>query len=221
MTVSCGKLIFAIGQAIDWGTMLEGEAMDYVHGNYPKADPKTFQTSVEDIFVGGDVYHGPRFLIDAIAEGKEGAESIHRFLQGACLDVGRDPLDFFEMDKENVALPYNYDTTGRQKPVPKVAKAELTFDDNSGTLNEGQVRIEASRCLQCGASYVDPGRCIGCGVCTTRCMFDAIHLERDHEEWGNMYKYEQRFVTAGIWTVRKAGKIAVRNAKKAIEKVQK
>ncbi len=220
MTVPCGKVIFAIGQAIDWGAMLEGEAIEYVHGNYPKADPKTYQTSVPDIFVGGDVYHGPRFLIDAIAEGKQGAESIQRLVMGANLDTGRDPLDLFEMDKENVALPCNYDTSGRQKPVPKTDHS-LTFDDVSGTLDEGQVRIEASRCLQCGASYVDPGRCIGCGVCTTRCMFDAIHLERDHEEWSNMYRYEQRYITGGLWTARKAGRLAVKNVKKAIEKVQK
>ena len=112
MTIPCTKVIFAIGQAIDWGAMLEGEAMEYVHGNYPKADKRSFQTSVPDIFVGGDVYHGPRFLIDAIAEGKEGSESIQRFLLTNDLTLGRDPKDLFEFDKENVALPYNYDMSG-------------------------------------------------------------------------------------------------------------
>ena len=220
MTIPCGKVIFAIGQAIDWGTMLEGEAMEYVHGNYPKADPKTYQTSVPDIFVGGDVYHGPRFVIDAIADGKEGAESIHRFVQHALLKTGRNPRDYFEMDKAHVAYPYNYDTSGRQMAAKKPG-GELDFHDTSESLTEGQVRIEASRCLQCGASYVDPGRCIGCGICTTKCMFDAIHLEHNDSEYSDMRQYEERYSRSAAWTARKAGKVAIRETKNLIKKVTK
>ena len=44
---------------------------------------------------------------------------------------------------------------------------------------EEQVKAETSRCLSCGASVVDPNKCIGCGVCTTKCVFDAIHLHRE------------------------------------------
>ena len=209
MTVSCEKLVFAIGQAIDWGKLLEGEKIEYVHGNYPKADPKTFQTATPDIFVGGDVYHGPRFLIDAIAEGKQGAESIHRFTQKALLTTGRNPLDYFEMDKQNVAYPYNYDTSMRQTP------------GSTGTLEEGQVRIEASRCLQCGASYVDPGRCIGCGICTTKCMFDAIHLEHIDNHYSDLRQYEERYIASAVWTAKKAVKVTGRETKNLVNKVLK
>ena len=220
MTISCTKVIFAIGQAIDWGTMLEGEAMEYVHGNYPKADARSFQTSVPDIFVGGDVYHGPRFLIDAIAEGKEGSESIQRFLLTNDLTLGRDPHDLFEFDKENVALPYNYDMSGRQSPAPK-SEYKMDFEDHSGTLDEGQVRIEASRCLQCGASYVDPSRCIGWGICTTRCMFDAIHLVRDHPEHSNVTPYKTRFLTAGTHEVKKVARITKNKVVSTVDNIWK
>ncbi len=77
ITVEADYVITSIGQCIDWGGLLDGEDMEFVHGNYPKADPFTYQTSVPDIFVGGDVYHGPSFVVNAIGEGHEAAESLH------------------------------------------------------------------------------------------------------------------------------------------------
>ena len=50
---------------------------------------------------------------------------------------------------------------------------------------EEQVKLEASRCLSCGATTVDQNKCIGCGICTTRCKFDAIHLRRIRPEFAN------------------------------------
>ena len=73
-----------------------------------------------------------------------------------------------------------YDTSKRQIPVKADEKVQATtFRDLSHSLTEEQVKAETSRCLSCGASVVDPNKCIGCGVCTTKCVFDAIHLHRD------------------------------------------
>ena len=69
--VKADKIVFAIGQAIEWGNLLEGTKVTFWHGNYPVADKFTYQTEDPDIFVGGDVYTGPRFVIDAIAAGHE------------------------------------------------------------------------------------------------------------------------------------------------------
>ena len=55
----------------------------------------------------------------------------------------------------------------------------LKRSPNSYEMYEEQVKAETSRCLSCGASVVDPNKCIGCGVCTTKCVFDAIHLHRE------------------------------------------
>ncbi len=63
ITVEADYVITSIGQCIDWGGLLDGEDMEFVHGNYPKADPFTYQTSVPDIFVGGDVYHGAQTFL--------------------------------------------------------------------------------------------------------------------------------------------------------------
>ena len=54
------------------------------------------------------------------------------------------------------------------------------------------MQTETARCLGCGASWVDPNKCIGCGVCTTKCVFDAIHLKRDHPECSTMMKAEDK-----------------------------
>ena len=56
---------------------------------------------------------------------------------------------------------------------------------------EEQVMKEASRCLSCGKTIVDTNRCIGCGLCTTRCEFDAIKLTRDHPEASRIYTAEE------------------------------
>ncbi len=180
MEVEADYVITSIGQCIDWGGLLEGENMEFVHGNYPKADPFTYQTSVPDIFVGGDVYHGPSFVVNAIGEGHEAAESLHRFVRPTCssLTLSREHRHFFEFDKNNIAVD-SYDNSKRQKPalVTGVDTAK-TFEEYKQCFTEEQVKIETSRCLSCGASVVDPVACIGCGICTTKCSFDAIHLER-------------------------------------------
>ena len=178
--VDCKHVIFAIGQAIDWGHMLDGIDMNLRSNGGAIANKLTYQTNISDIFVGGDVYTGPKFAIDAIAAGREAAISLHRYVQENCtLTIGRNRRDFIALDKENIKVE-NYDTTNRQKASEvKIDDQANTFRDLSNTLTEEQIKKETSRCLSCGASVVDPNKCIGCGICTTKCMFDAIHLNRD------------------------------------------
>lgn len=92
-----------------------GTAVEFNPNGTVKADPITYQTAEKDIFVGGDAYTGQKFAIDAIAAGKEGAISLHRFVQHATLTVGRNCRQFIELDKENALIPVNYDTTPRQR----------------------------------------------------------------------------------------------------------
>ena len=190
MTIACSNVILSVGQATIWGDLLEGEDVEF-RGPAPVADKVTFQTSVPDIFVGGDMLYGPRFAIDAIACGKEGAISIHRYVQPhSSLTIGRDPNYFLELDKEDIE---NYDNTGRQTAaIKKNTDGKLTFRDMKETFTEEQVKAETSRCLGCGASIVDPNKCIGCGLCTTKCEFDAIKLTRDIPNASVMRKAEDK-----------------------------
>ena len=180
ITVPCKHVIFSVGQAIEWGNMLDNLDLKRKPNGGALADKLTYQTSEPDIFVGGDVYTGPKFAIDAIAAGREGAISLHRYVHENCtLTIGRNRRDFVELDKNNISVD-NYDTSKRQIPAKADEKAQAaTFRDLSHSLTEEQVKAETSRCLSCGASVVDPNKCIGCGVCTTKCVFDAIHLHRE------------------------------------------
>lgn len=180
VTIPCKHVIFSVGQAIEWGNMLDNLDLKRRPNGGALADKLTYQTSEPDIFVGGDVYTGPRFAIDAIAAGREGAISLHRYVHENCtLTIGRNRRDFVELDKNNISVD-SYDTSKRQIPAKEDEKAQAaTFRDLSHSLTEEQVKAETSRCLSCGASVVDPNKCIGCGVCTTKCVFDAIHLHRE------------------------------------------
>ena len=180
VTVPCRHVIFSVGQAIDWGHMLDNLHVELRPNGGALANKLTYQTSEPDIFVGGDVYTGPKFAIDAIAAGREGAISLHRYVHEHCtLTIGRNRRDFIELDKENIKVE-TYDSSSRQIPPKADVKEQAkTFRDLSQSLTEEQVKKETSRCLSCGASVVDPNKCIGCGVCTTKCMFDAIHLHRE------------------------------------------
>ncbi|MBP3866909.1 MAG: FAD-dependent oxidoreductase, partial [Eggerthellaceae bacterium] len=195
MTIPCSHVVMAIGQSIEWGNLLDGSAVELGRGNGAVADPVTYQTAQPDIFVGGDVYTGPKFVIDAIAAGHEAAVSLHRFVQtGSSLTLARNPRHYVELDKESIAInPYDYDHAGRQVPeCAKVANIRHNWDDVRKTFTEEQIRVETARCLSCGASIVDPNKCIGCGLCTTRCEFDAIHLHRDHPECSTMVASEDK-----------------------------
>lgn len=180
VTIPCRHVIFSVGQAIDWGHMLDNLHVELRPNGGALANKLTYQTSEPDIFVGGDVYTGPKFAIDAIAAGREGAISLHRYVHEHCtLTIGRNRRDFIELDKENIKVE-TYDSSSRQIPPKSDVKEQAkTFRDLSQSLTEEQVKKETSRCLSCGASVVDPNKCIGCGVCTTKCMFDAIHLHRE------------------------------------------
>ena len=180
VTIPCKHVIFSVGQAIEWGDMLDNLDLKRRPNGGALADKLTYQTSEPDIFVGGDVYTGPKFAIDAIAAGREGAISLHRYVHENCtLTIGRNRRDFVELDKNNISVD-SYDTSKRQIPAKADEKAQAaTFRDLSHSLTEEQVKAETSRCLSCGASVVDPNKCIGCGVCTTKCVFDAIHLHRE------------------------------------------
>ena len=194
ITLPCDNIVLSIGQCIQWGNLLDGEAVQLGRGQGAVADAMTYQTAQSDIFVGGDVYTGPRFAIDAIAAGKQGAISIHRFVQpNTSLTIGRNRRDFYELDKTNLALG-DYDRAPRQAAgMDDAIDAHRSFRDAHLTLTEAQVKTETARCLGCGASVVDPNKCIGCGVCTTKCEFDAIHLHRDLPECSTMVRSEDKF----------------------------
>ena len=210
ITVECENVLLSIGQSICWGELLKDTAVEFNPNGTAKADPVTYQTKEPDIFVGGDVYTGPKFAIDAIAAGKQGCESIHRFVhEGHSLTLGRDLRQFVELDKDSVVVE-EFDNAKRQIPGKKAGVAKESFRDLRSTFTEEQVKTEAARCLGCGATIVDENKCIGCGLCTTRCEFDAIHLSRDLPEMSTMRKAEDKLKGILPYALKRAIKIKMK-----------
>lgn len=183
--VKADYVILSVGQSIDWGNILDNSNVVLNSNQTIKVDNITYQTNEKDVFAGGDVVTGPRFAIDAIAAGKQGAISIHRFVhEGQDLLIGRSKRQYNELDKKNVVFD-SFDTTPRQRAALKHGEeANITFRDMRSTLTEEQMKRETERCLGCGATVVDEYMCVGCGMCATKCKFGAITLERVYDGEG-------------------------------------
>ena len=204
---ACTTVLYCIGQKPDLGKLLEGTRVEFSRNGTVKADPVTLQTAEPDIFVGGDVCTGQKFVIDAIAAGREAAVSINRFVHpGQSLTLGRDLRNFIELDRDDI-LVESYDNAKRQMPGMKPGEAAATFEDLRLPLTEEQVKVEANRCLKCGATTVDLNQCIGCGLCTTRCQFDAIHLSRDIPEASEMHTAEEMMDVVKPYAIKRGMKI--------------
>ena len=207
----CAAVLYCIGQKVDWRQLLTGTAVTFNPNGTAQVDPVTYQTAEPGIFAGGDAVTGQKFAIDAIAAGKEGAISLHRFVQKATLTIGRNRRQFVELDKENALIPVGFDNTPRQQ-IGYNEALRRTFRDERIAFTAQQVQKETARCLSCGASVVDPNKCIGCGVCTTKCAFDAIHLHRERPECTHMIPAEDKmkailpYMVKREIKIRKAGK---------------
>ena len=205
-TIEVDSVIGAVGQKVDLGGIAP-EGMTFNKNGTVIVDPVTAQTCQSDIFAGGDFATGPKFAIDAIAAGRIGAESLHRFVNpGQSLTIGRNRREFIELNKDEAVIPVSFDNSPRQVPGHDAAKAK-TFANDRLTFTEEQIRREASRCLGCGATEVDENQCIGCGLCTTKCEFDAIHLSRDLPEASKMYKAEDKLKAILPYTVKRGVRI--------------
>lgn len=204
--IGCDTVIAAIGQKIDLGG-IAAEGLALTEKGTVIAKELTYQTNVPDIFAGGDVQTGPKFVIDAIAAGREAAISMHRYMRPhSSLTLNRNRRDYIELDKSKVVLS-----------LDKIKAPERQCEAYE-TLTEEQVRFETSRCLGCGASIVDENRCIGCGLCTTRCHFDAIHLSRDVPECSNLVPREDSMKVMLPYMAKRAAKIAIKDLKAKLGK---
>ncbi|MBI9009936.1 MAG: FAD-dependent oxidoreductase [Tenericutes bacterium] len=210
LRVECSNLLIAVGQSFNWGKLLTGTKVELNRNNTIKVDPFTLQSAEDDIFAGGDIVTGPRFAIDAIALGKEGSISLHRFVQrGQSLVYGRSKHAFIKLDRDAVDFS-GYDSVAREKtPTKHVSKLDGDFSDPRGILTEAQIAVETSRCLKCGVSIVDEWMCVGCGQCTTKCQFDAITLVKTANVHGVDYPDLKPVVIKNV--LKRKVKIAAKN----------
>ena len=198
-TLELDAVISAIGQKIDLGGISAGTGIQLSSKGAVMVDELSYQTGEPDVFAGGDVVTGPKFAIDAIAAGKEASISIHRYVHpGQTQHLGRDHRDYKPLDAKTVAVSIgSFDTAPRQKAACGSAEeARRTFKDLRGDLTEEQIKKEVKRCLGCGCAVIDEDLCIGCGICTTKCKFDAIRLEKTLDNRNKPY-YQTLMVAVG------------------------
>jgi NADPH-dependent glutamate synthase beta subunit-like oxidoreductase/NAD-dependent dihydropyrimidine dehydrogenase PreA subunit len=211
--VNASNVLISVGQGMDWGGLLKDSKMELNPNKTIKADALTFQTGEPDVFAGGDALTGPKFAIDAIALGKQGAISIHRYVHGDNLTISRE-REYRAFDKENLNLG-GYDRLPRQRLLHvDGSKSKETFIDLRAAFTEEQIKKETERCLGCGAVVVDDYQCVGCGLCTTKCKFDAISLVRKYDSAGVEFSEMKPIVIKHV--IKRQGRIAVKNVKKSL-----
>lgn len=216
IVVDADHVLIAVGQSIDWGNLITGNNVKLNTNQTAVADPFTFQTDQADVFVGGDVFTGPKYVIDAIAAGKEAAISIHRFVwPGQSLTIGRNRREFHSFDKKGIVVQ-GYDNTPRQRTA-YTPHDKTSFNDTRLTFTEEQIKKETERCLGCGVSFIDENICLGCGVCAYKCKFDAISLIKKFDVPGIAYEKWPKKILAHA--LKRQAKIAVKTVKNKIGKI--
>jgi coenzyme F420-reducing hydrogenase gamma subunit len=153
-------------------------------------------------------------VVDALAAGREGAVSLHRFVnEGQSLTIHRNTRKFTPLNKDDILLP----TEAFRKPMRAVKGVDetkvRTMSDERKIFTEEQIKSEASRCLSCGRSVVDTNKCLGCGMCTVQCKFDAIHLTRSMgDAYSKMVPAEDKFKAIGAYAAKRSVKILRKKA---------
>ena len=166
---------------------------------------------------GGERVTGPKFAIDAIDAGREGATSLHRYVHpGQSLTIARNLRHYTEFNKEELVLGTDCFDKPQRQTVQHDKKKALTMHDDRLVFTEEMVKKEASRCLGCGVSVVDQNKCIGCGLCTTKCEFDAIHLSRDFPENSTLVNIDKMYMPVAEYAVKRAARIAIRSIKEIV-----
>ncbi|MCK5311041.1 MAG: FAD-dependent oxidoreductase, partial [Desulfobacteraceae bacterium] len=164
-TIDADNVIVAIGQSGEFG-FADKESISITNRGGLDADPLTYQTPVPWIFAGGDAFYGPKSVVDAVACGKEVAESIHRFINKEDLKEGREKV--FEFEKPDT---FGEPLKERMNPAKiSVDEREGNFNEITFGLSEENIKDEVDRCLSCGI-------CSECYQCVTACLAEAI----DHE----------------------------------------
>jgi len=187
-TVACDTVLIAAGQSTDLAFLRDGGAdVEELRPGWPKVDGESLATTAKGVFVAGDLAHGTRLIIDAVASGKKVARSVYQYITGRAI---RPEAVEAHIPLERYRREVGYESLRRMDPAVRAPHERLRAP---GTLVEigytaAEARREASRCLDCGVTPVFDGlRCVLCGgcvdVCPTACLklvpLDAIEATGD------------------------------------------
>jgi formate dehydrogenase beta subunit len=176
-TVPCDTVLIAAGQTTDLSFLQDGGAdVAEFRPGWPKVDPESLATTAAGVFVAGDLAHGTRLLIDAVASGKKAARSVYRHVMGRTI---RPEAVEAHIPLHRYRREFNYEELRRVELHTRSAAERLT--DPKALVEVGyseeEARREASRCLDCGVTPVFDGtRCVLCGGCVDVCPTSVLKL---------------------------------------------
>jgi formate dehydrogenase beta subunit len=171
--IAADTIMFAIGQTSDLSFLSPEDGVETERGLI-KVDPDTYQTTASDVFACGDIAHGPRLFIHAIASAQIAARSMHDYLRGTRTDV---VVRKRWLPADYTMVP-GWDQFQRQNP-PALEPEARAATVNIVEINfpEAEARKQASRCLRCNINTVfDTSICIGCNGCVDVCPENLIRL---------------------------------------------
>jgi ferredoxin len=222
VTLAADSCILAIGQRADLSFLKPSDGIDLTPGGTIRVDPGTLATSAAGVYAGGDVAFGPRNLIEAIANGKRAARSIHEYLDAASA-VRRASVTIEEIPTRDYRMLAGFELLDREPPPTLdigrrtgIAEVEIGFD-------AAEARRQAARCLVCHVQTIyDPEKCVLCNrcvdVCPEYCLaivpFDSLDLDEATREeligraaanglpLSAMVKDDDRCIRCGLCAVR-------------------
>jgi NADPH-dependent glutamate synthase beta subunit-like oxidoreductase len=169
MSIDANSVILAIGQRPDFGFLKEEDGVQINPSGTVQIDPRTLATTSPGIFAGGDAAFGPRIAIEAVANGKTAAQSIHELLGGS-RRATRTFVEVSRVPAEEYRMPPGYEKRERRTPefVDLGRRTGITEVENVFTENEAI--DQADRCLACHIDTIyDPHLCVLCGRCADVC----------------------------------------------------
>jgi formate dehydrogenase beta subunit len=181
LTLEADSLILAIGQQPDFSFLREEDGIELTRGGMIRIDPRTLATTAPGVYAGGDAAFGPRIAIEAVANGKAAARSIHSDLGGAEPTV-RLQVEIRKVPSSEYRMPPGYEKRARRAgPTTEVGR-RTGIAEVEHVMSEEQAKAQAERCLSCHVDTIyDPERCVLCNrcadVCPEKCLI-FVPLER-------------------------------------------
>jgi NADPH-dependent glutamate synthase beta subunit-like oxidoreductase/ferredoxin len=185
VTLETDACILAIGQRADLSFLKPEDGVSVTSHGTIKIDPSTLATSAPGVFAGGDVAFGPRNLIEAVANGKRAARSIHEYLGQAGGQVERH-LDIERLPTSTYRMIAGFERFDRKAPPTLDLGRRTGITEVETGYGTAEALEQAARCLVCHVQTIyDPELCVLCNrcvdICPEHCLaivpFDALDLD--------------------------------------------
>jgi NADPH-dependent glutamate synthase beta subunit-like oxidoreductase len=185
----CDDVLMAVGQENSFPWIERDIGMEFDKWDMPVVDQVTMQSSIPNVFFGGDAAFGPKNIIWAVAHGHDAAVSIDLFLNKKDVRADRPPPGVSMMSTKMGIHEWSYDndvSLDLRYKVPLV-EPEVALRNVKIEVEKGFDPLlgfkEAQRCLNCDVQTVFAADlCIECDACVDICPMDCITFTENGEE---------------------------------------